>query len=80
MQVVNLEEIWATGALLECEDALPVHEGVEIRWDSVMLAGRVRAVEAHEFGFRVEVELSALTPWSPALGDVAHAVDVETDL
>jgi hypothetical protein len=62
--VANLEEIWETGAVIESEQ--PVKEGtnMEMRCGSALFAGRVVEVERHEFGWRLQVEFSPLTPWS----------------
>jgi hypothetical protein len=62
--VVNLEEIWQTGAIIEVEE--PVEPGVivELRCGPVFFAGRVTQVEQHESGWRAEVAFSPLTPWT----------------
>ena len=62
--VANLEEIWATGAVIESEQ--PVKEGtnMEMRCGSALFAARVVQAERHEFGWRLQVEFSPLTPWS----------------
>jgi hypothetical protein len=62
--VANLEEIWTTGAVLESEE--PVVEGMnlELRCGAALFAGRIVQVERHEFGWRLEIEFSPLTPWS----------------
>lgn len=62
---VNLEEIWPEGAVLEAESAVEDGAFVEIRSGEVLFAGRVVSVEFHEFGWRVEVAFSSLTPWNP---------------
>jgi hypothetical protein len=74
--VVNLEEIWKTGAVLESED--PVEEGaqVEIRGGPASFAGRVVRVEPHEFGCQFEVEFSPMTQWNPDRFRPEHALDV----
>lgn len=63
--IVNLEEIWQGGASLESDD--PVVEGasVELRCGGAFFVGKVTQVERHEFGWRVEVQFSPLTPWNP---------------
>jgi hypothetical protein len=63
--VVNLEEIWQTGAVLEAETAIEQAARVEIRCGSVFFAGTVARVEPHKHGWRFEVEFSPLTPWNP---------------
>lgn len=62
---VNLEEIWQDGASFDSEE--PVGEGVpvELRCGAAFFAGKATQVERHEFGWRIEVEFSPLTPWNP---------------
>ncbi len=62
---VNLEEIWRSGAVVESETPVEEGSGVEIRPGAVFFAGKAIRVERHEFGWRVEVEFSPLTPWNP---------------
>jgi hypothetical protein len=73
---VNLEEIWTTGAVLESEE--PVEEGanMEIRCGSALFAGRILQVERHEFGWRLEVEFSPLTPWSLEKFQPEHLLNI----
>jgi hypothetical protein len=74
--VVNMEEIWEIGAVLESED--PVEEGsrVEIRGGNSLFAGRIVRVEAHEIGWRFEVEFSPMTPWNLEKFQPEHLLDV----
>ena len=74
--IVNLEEIWGNGAVLESEE--PVKEGsrVEIRSGPVFFAGRIVQVERHEFGWRFEVEFSPMTPWKLEQFQPEHLLDV----
>ena len=74
--IVNLEEIWRDGAAFESEE--PVIDGaqVELRCGRVVFAGKVILAEQHEFGWRVEVEFSPLTPWNPAQFQPQHMLDV----
>jgi hypothetical protein len=65
MFTANLEEIWPEGAVIEAEDAVDDGAHVEIRSGDFLLAGKVVGVELHEFGWRVEVAFSPLTPWDP---------------
>jgi len=78
-RTVNLEEIWESGAVLECEEAPAADAQAELRCGAVTLWGRIRAIEPHEFGWRAEMDFSPLTPWSPALFEPAHLLD-PTDL
>lgn len=74
-RVVNLEEIWRNGAVLEAEQ--PIEEGarIEIRAGNVFFAGGIARVERHEFGWRLEVEFSPLTLWSPEVFRPEHLLD-----
>ena len=74
--VINLEEIWNSGAVLESEE--PVEEGawVEIRCETAFFAGRVVQVDRHEFGWRLEIEFSPMTPWKPEQFQPEHLLDV----
>lgn len=63
--IVNLEEIWESGAVLECENRPDDSGSAEIRCDGATFCGRLTRVEQHEFGWRAEMEFSPLTPWSP---------------
>jgi hypothetical protein len=62
-RIVNLEEIWTTGAILEAETAVTRGTQLELRCGAVVLKGRIVEVEPHEFGCRFEVEFSPDTPW-----------------
>jgi hypothetical protein len=73
---VNLEEIWQTGAILECEEPLDPGSGVEIRCGLTLFAGRVTEVEQHDFGWRIEVEFSPMTPWDPEKFRPQHLLDI----
>jgi len=74
--VVNLEEIWQSGAVLESEQ--PIEEGsrIEIRCDKAFFAGRAIKVEQHEFGWRIEVEFSPMTLWKPEEFQPAHLFEL----
>jgi hypothetical protein len=75
---VNLEEIWRDGAAFESET--PVLEGVEVelRCGPALFAGKVVRAEQYEFGWRVEVEFSPSTPWSPEQFRPRHMLDAST--
>ena len=74
--VANLEEIWENGAVLDCEREIPLGVLAELRPGGVFFAGWVRSVEHHEFGWRVEMELSPLTPWGAEQFRPAHLLDL----
>jgi len=61
--MVNLEEIWKTGAVIECEHEPRAGEAVQIRASRTRLSGTILSIEAHEFGWRAEIAFSLLTPW-----------------
>jgi hypothetical protein len=73
--IVNLEEIWREGAILECEDAVEDGVAVEMQCGDVVFAGRVIQVERHEVGWRVEVEFSQGTPWDQERFQPRHMLD-----
>jgi hypothetical protein len=62
-RLVNLEEIWAGGAILEAETAVTSGSQVELRCGSAVFRGRIVEVQPHEFGWRFEVEFSPKTRW-----------------
>lgn len=75
-RTVNLEEIWTHGAVLESEE--PVEEGakVEIRCGEAFFAGGIIRVERHDFGWRLEMEFSPLTPWNAQQFQPQHLLNV----
>ena len=75
-RIVNLEEIWTTGAVLESEE--PAEEGAkaEIRCGGAFFAGSIVHVERHEFGWRLEMEFSPMTPWNVDQFQPEHLLDV----
>jgi hypothetical protein len=77
-QWVNLEEIWGSGAVLECEEEVGNGALVKISADDVSFSGRVTAVERHEFGWQVEMAFSPLTPWTIEQWRPEHALDPAT--
>src|ERR1700734_82951 len=76
--IVNLEEIWREGAILESEDAVEDGVAVEMQCRDVLFVGRVIRVEHHEFGWRIEVEFSPETPWNKTRFQPQHMLDVGT--
>jgi len=77
-RIVNLEEIWVTGAILESETTVMQGASVELRCGAAVFRARVVEVEPHEFGFRVEVEFSPKTPWRPEEFQPDHLLDPST--
>jgi len=74
-QWANLEEIWGGGAVLECEDDVAAGAQAKISADDVSFSGRVTAVDRHEFGWRVEIAFSPLTPWTIGCWRPEHLLD-----
>ena len=72
---VNLEEICATGAVIEAEEELPSGAPVELQCRDVAFSGRLSAVERHEFGYRAEVTFSPETSWNPERFQPEHLLD-----
>lgn len=74
-QCVNIEEIWGTGVVLECES--PVADGApaSLAVESVIFEGHVADVRKDEFGWRVGMEFSAATPWLPENWKPEHLLD-----
>lgn len=86
-RTVNLEEIWQSGAVVEGEgDEMAPSQGESAQIRSrladeslVVFAGRIRAIETHEFGWRAEIEFSPLTPWSVEAFSPQHLTDVSPE-
>jgi len=74
--VANLEEIWQTGAVVECDQPVSAGGLGELRCGGTFFAGRLVSADAHEFGWRVELEFSPLTPWSPERFRPEHLLDL----
>jgi hypothetical protein len=71
---VNLEEIWEGGAVVESERPVETGVRVEIRSGRAYFSGTVVAVERHEFGWRVTVQFSPMTPWKLEEFEPEHLV------
>ena len=74
--VVNLEEIWREGAVFESENPLEAGWKVELQCGGMRLHGVAASVELHDFGCRVEMQFSPLTPWDPARFNPKHLLDL----
>jgi hypothetical protein len=74
--IVNLEEIWKTGAILESEEAAEAGRRAEIRADGARFAGDIAEVQEHEFGWRIRMEFSPLTPWRPEIFRPGHLLEI----
>ena len=75
--VVNLEEIGEKMAVFEAEFPFEYHEQLCLEGGEEQFHGFVSSVEEHEFGWRVEMEFSPLTPWSPERFRPEHLLDLE---
>lgn len=74
--IVNLEEIWHTGAVLESEEMVVEGARIEIRCGPAFFAGHIVQVEPHQFGWRFEVEFSPKTPWKAEEFQPEHLLDL----
>lgn len=74
--IVNLEAIWTHGATVESETPLEEGTAVEMRAGNVYFRGTVAETERHDFGWRLELEFSPLTPWSPERFRPEHMLDL----
>jgi hypothetical protein len=74
-RTVNLEEIWESGAIFETEEPVSSSGWAEFRCGGFTLCGRLTRTEPHEFGWRIEMEFSPLTPWSPERFRPDHLLD-----
>jgi hypothetical protein len=72
---VNIEEIWETGVALECETPVVADVPASISAEGVAFEGRVSNVRQDELGWRVEIEFSPETPWSPVQWRPDHLLD-----
>lgn len=72
---MNLEEICRTGATLESDEPVPAGVRAEMRTQGVQFHGTVTEVEEHDFGWRIELEFSPLTPWSVENFRPRHLLD-----
>lgn len=73
--IVNLEEIWPSGAIVESEVALESGASVEIEGGEARFSAVITQVESHAFGWRMELHFSPLTPWSADLFRPLHLFD-----
>lgn len=75
VSIVNLEEIWRTGAILESETAVTEGAEIELHCGAAFFAGRIVDVEPHEFGWRFEIEFSVETPLDSREFQPEHLLD-----
>ena len=72
---MTLEEIGKNEAILEGDEAMPVGAQVSLQGDKSRFYGTITFAEQHEFGWRIGVEFSPLTPWSPETFLPEHLLD-----
>lgn len=72
---VNIEEICETGVTLECETPVVAGVAAALAVDEAAFRGRITDVQQEEFGWRVEMEFSAETLWSPERWRPDHLLD-----
>ena len=76
--IVNLEEIWETGAFFEAESAIDPGETIDLLAREKVFRGQVKNVEHHEFGWRVEMEFSPPVRWTVDDFRPQHMLDPKT--
>ncbi len=74
-QWVNIEEIWETGVILESEAGVTAGRQASLSVESASFQGHLNDVQQEEFGWRVEMEFSSETPWSPEQWRPDHLLD-----
>jgi hypothetical protein len=77
--IVNLEEIWQSGAVIDCEQEPAEGGRVQIRKEKTRLCGTITSIEPHEFGWRARIAFSPLTPWRIEDYQPAHLLGVPGD-
>ena len=76
--VVNLEEVWAKGAMLQFEAPVRAEMRVRINLNGLSLDGRVSKCTADFVGFLVEIEFAEGQTWSRELYEPDHYFDPRT--
>jgi len=76
--VVNLEEIWSTGAALSFEKPVRAGAAVRIALKDVVFDGTVKKCSADFIGFLVELEFADGQRWSRELCEPDHLFDPRT--
>jgi hypothetical protein len=74
-QWVNIEEIWATGALLECETAVAADVEASLLAEGNSFSGRLSDVRQDDFGWRAEMAFVPETLWSLDRWRPEHLLD-----
>jgi hypothetical protein len=74
-QWVNIEEIWETGVILESEAEVTAGAQAALSVENASFQGRLSDVRQEEFGWRVELEFSPETLWSPERWRPDHLLD-----
>ena len=74
--IANLEEIDAAEASLESEIGLAPETMVALRSGAAYFEGKITKAEEHEFGWRICLQFSPLTPWSIERFRPEHLLDL----
>jgi hypothetical protein len=74
-RIVNLEEIGRKDAILDTDEPLPESTRVTLHAGNVRFHGTVTLSEKHQFGWRVRIEFSPMTPWSLETFEPEHLLD-----
>lgn len=75
---VNLEEIWAGGAVMEAESPLEAGTHCRMRAGNRSYWCTVALVDLHTFGCRVQLEFSPMTQWKVEEYSPQHLLDPST--
>lgn len=74
-RLVNLEEIWRTGAVVESEEDAAPGGKAQLRAGGATLEVDIERVERHEYGRRIEIRFTD-REWTPELFTPAHLTDL----
>lgn len=75
--VVNLEDISASGASLQSEQAIPVETRVKIAYGDEHLSGAVRYCVRRSFGYSLGIQFDAHMRWSRKRFRPQHLTDLQ---
>jgi len=75
-RTVNLEEISRTHAILDSDESLPLNTQTVLVAHGRKLHGTITAADVYEFGWRIRLNFSPLTPWSPDVFVPDHLLDI----
>ena len=72
---MNIEEIWETGVVLECEAEVAAGVAAVLTSGDAAFEGRTTEAQKEDFGWRVGMEFSAETLWDPERWRPDHLLD-----